>query len=191
MTPGGRSTGTLTCSTPRRPASRSSCQTGDTDATIGRAVAAGAALTRPVADEPYGRNGVINDPFGHRWIVSTSPVDTGRARGGKHGDIGYATLRVPDAERTKDFYGAVLEWRFSQGSIEDGWQVDGPTPMVGLAGGVDQPGVELCYRVDDVETAVARVQREGGTAQPPEQAPYGRLAYCIDNQGLHFQLWQP
>jgi uncharacterized glyoxalase superfamily protein PhnB len=33
-------------------------------------VAEGAHLERPVRDEPYGRTGVIVDPFGHRWIVS-------------------------------------------------------------------------------------------------------------------------
>jgi uncharacterized glyoxalase superfamily protein PhnB len=43
----------------------------DADATVGRAVAEGAHLERPVSDEPYGRTGVVVDPFGHRWIVST------------------------------------------------------------------------------------------------------------------------
>jgi uncharacterized glyoxalase superfamily protein PhnB len=42
----------------------------DADSTVRRAVAEGAHLERPVRDEPYGRTGVIVDPFGHRWIVS-------------------------------------------------------------------------------------------------------------------------
>ncbi|MFI0445796.1 VOC family protein [Actinomadura sp. 6N118] len=45
----------------------------DVDQVVSRAVALGAELTRPVQDHPYGRNGVINDPFGHRWMI-TSPV---------------------------------------------------------------------------------------------------------------------
>ena len=44
----------------------------DADATLARAIAEGAHLERPVRDEPYGRTGVIVDPFGHRWIVSTA-----------------------------------------------------------------------------------------------------------------------
>jgi uncharacterized glyoxalase superfamily protein PhnB len=46
----------------------------DADRTIERAVAAGARLERPPRDEPYGRTGVIHDPFGHRWMVQTPPA---------------------------------------------------------------------------------------------------------------------
>jgi len=43
----------------------------DADAAMERAVAAGAKVTRPVADQFYGeRNGQIVDPFGYRWSVS-------------------------------------------------------------------------------------------------------------------------
>jgi uncharacterized glyoxalase superfamily protein PhnB len=42
----------------------------DADATIAKAIAAGATLERPVKDEFYGeRSGVIRDPFGHRWHI--------------------------------------------------------------------------------------------------------------------------
>ena len=44
----------------------------DVDAVVERAVAAGAKLVFPVADQFYGyRSGRISDPFGHVWIVST------------------------------------------------------------------------------------------------------------------------
>jgi uncharacterized glyoxalase superfamily protein PhnB len=46
----------------------------DADAAVAAAVGLGAELERPVVDEPYGRTGVVIDPFGHRWIVSTGPV---------------------------------------------------------------------------------------------------------------------
>lgn len=40
-----------------------------------RAVAAGAAVVFPVADQPYGaRQGRVRDPFGHEWIIG-SPLD--------------------------------------------------------------------------------------------------------------------
>jgi uncharacterized glyoxalase superfamily protein PhnB len=48
-------------------------QVPDVDATVARAVELGARLTRPVADYPHGRNGVVHDPFGHRWMISTAP----------------------------------------------------------------------------------------------------------------------
>lgn len=43
----------------------------DVDATIERAVSAGAKLVRPVEDQFYGdRSGGIDDPFGHRWFFA-------------------------------------------------------------------------------------------------------------------------
>ena len=48
----------------------------DVDATVARAVAAGAKLTRPVADQFYGdRTGGLTDPFGHVWYVATHVED--------------------------------------------------------------------------------------------------------------------
>jgi PhnB protein len=48
----------------------------DVDATVARALAAGATLTRPVADQFYGdRNGGLTDPFGHVWFVATHVED--------------------------------------------------------------------------------------------------------------------
>ena len=44
----------------------------DVDAFCARAVAAGATLRRPVADQFYGdRSGQLEDPFGHRWFVAS------------------------------------------------------------------------------------------------------------------------
>jgi PhnB protein len=44
----------------------------DCDAVVARAVAAGATLMRPVADQFYGdRSGMIADPFGHAWFIAT------------------------------------------------------------------------------------------------------------------------
>jgi len=48
----------------------------DVDATVKKAVAAGGKLVDPVADKFYGdRMGTIEDPFGHRWHVSTHLED--------------------------------------------------------------------------------------------------------------------
>jgi PhnB protein len=48
----------------------------DVDRTVDRAVAAGAKLVRPVADQFYGdRTGGLVDPFGHEWYVATHVED--------------------------------------------------------------------------------------------------------------------
>jgi uncharacterized glyoxalase superfamily protein PhnB len=42
----------------------------DADELIRRAVAAGATLVRPAADQFYGeRSGTVRDPFGHEWNI--------------------------------------------------------------------------------------------------------------------------
>lgn len=48
----------------------------DCDAVFNRAVAAGATVFRPLADQFYGdRSGCLTDPFGHQWTVSTHKED--------------------------------------------------------------------------------------------------------------------
>jgi PhnB protein len=50
------------------------------DATMKRAVAAGATLLRPVEDKFYGdRTGTVQDPFGHVWHLSTHIEDLSAA----------------------------------------------------------------------------------------------------------------
>jgi len=48
----------------------------DVDKTVERAVASGATIQKPVADQFYGdRSGTIEDPFGHKWTVATHVED--------------------------------------------------------------------------------------------------------------------
>jgi PhnB protein len=48
----------------------------DVDATLDRAVAAGATVIRPVANQFYGdRSGAVRDPFGHVWHIATHVED--------------------------------------------------------------------------------------------------------------------
>lgn len=50
---------------------RLSLHVDDPDAAAERAVAAGAELMFPVADQPYGlRQGRVVDPFGHHWLIA-------------------------------------------------------------------------------------------------------------------------
>lgn len=48
----------------------------DVDATIAKAVEAGATITQPIEDKFYGdRSGTITDPFGHSWSLATHIED--------------------------------------------------------------------------------------------------------------------
>jgi uncharacterized glyoxalase superfamily protein PhnB len=64
----------------------------DADATIRRAVAAGAELEREPQDAFYGeRSGCVRDPFGHRW------------------NIGHSIEEVTPAEMQRRYAGALKE----------------------------------------------------------------------------------
>lgn len=52
----------------------------DVDAAFSKAVAAGAAVERPVMDQFYGdRSGTVKDPFGHTWTLATHTEDVSAA----------------------------------------------------------------------------------------------------------------
>jgi len=53
----------------------------DVDKIVHSAVKAGAKLSRPVADMFYGdRSGMLEDPFGHQWCISTHVEDVTPAK---------------------------------------------------------------------------------------------------------------
>lgn len=172
----------------------------DVDGVIERAVEAGAVLDRPAADYDYGRNGVVRDPFGHRWLISAlppaarpeaAPADAAGRRGPRHGDIGYVSLFVPDVERAARFYSSVLGWVYGAPREAQGRQVEGLNVHHGLWGGEERSTLFLCFAVDDLEAAVGRVRAAGGTAEEPHAEPYGLLSGCTDDDGVRFALYEP
>jgi uncharacterized glyoxalase superfamily protein PhnB len=163
----------------------------DVDAAVARAADTGAVVERAPTDAPYGRTGVVLDPYGHRWMLQTpTPAPAEPRPPLRAGDAVYLTLNVPDGRRALDFYGAVLGWSAAPGHMPDGWQVEGPTPMVGIGGGATEPGTVPMYAVDDIEAAVAAVRTAGGEAGEVERQPYGLSTLCRDDQGLPFWLGQ-
>jgi uncharacterized glyoxalase superfamily protein PhnB len=160
----------------------------DVDTCVARAAETGATVERPPADGPYGRTGVVVDPYGHRWIMQHHASAEPPSR---PGDTVYLTLRVPDGARARDFYEAVLGWSLAPGRVADGWEDQGVTPMVGVHGGQsDDLGLVPMYAVDDIEVAVAAVRTAGGRAGEIEQQSFGLSAQCHDDQGLPFYLGQ-
>jgi predicted enzyme related to lactoylglutathione lyase len=159
----------------------------DVDAMISRAVAGGARLERPAADYEYGRNGVIRDPFGHRWLISNEPVTGGL----RPGDIGYVSLWVPDVDRAATFFSAVLGWQLAPSARPGSRQVEGLNLHHGMWGGEPRSTLFLCFAVRDVDAAVGRIRQAGGTASEPAEAPYGRVSEGVDDQGVRFAVFEP
>jgi uncharacterized glyoxalase superfamily protein PhnB len=183
----------------------------DVDASFERAVAAGAAVIRPVADQFHGnRMGWLTDPFGHRWTLSTPIAGFDRAeyarvsreegyeliesqqlKSHSQGDLYYFTLQVHDLARAQAFFGSVLGWQFpdpAQGHVAN---ISAPP------GGVAQvePGgstrAQLWFVVDDIHAAVVKVRELGGTADDPVLYDSGWSADCVDDQGTTFNLSVP
>jgi uncharacterized protein len=188
----------------------------DAAAAVARVRAAGGQAGDPIP-RPYGLVADCTDDQGTRFAVhqppgpaAPGPVVPGTAtpaigisRAGTpgagaaspgaaahDGDLAYVTFEVVDSRRARDFYGAVLGWRFAPGRVADGWQVEGTTPMAGLSGGHSEATTVPVWRVADLRAAVGRVRAAGGTATEPQQEPYGLMADCADDQGSRFSLGQ-
>ena len=178
----------------------------DVTAAVARVRAAGGQAGDPI-ERPYGLVAECTDDQGTRFAVHQYPaasppgagvgaagtaeaVAAGPAAAARDGDLAYITFEVVDSRRARDFYGAVLGWRFTHGRIADGWQVEGTTPMAGLSGGHAEATTVPMWRVADLRAAVGRVRAAGGTATEPRQEPYGLTADCTDDQGARFYLGQ-
>ena len=113
-------------------------------------------------------------------------------RGDGVGDLGYFTLGVPDAERGKAFYGALLGWRFEPDDVQPDAvyaHVANVTPPGGIFSG--HRGLNGYFRVTDIHAAVAKVRELGGQADEPAGSPSGWSAECRDDQDQPLHLWQP
>lgn len=162
----------------------------DVDGAVEAILAAGGEADAPT-DEPFGRSSMCTDPEGRQFAVYQLPGADGEripTNGVRSGDLGYVTMEVVDSASARAFYGAVLGWTFSAGSVDDGWQVGDVRPMVGMSGGNPSGGAVPMWMVDDVAGAAERVRAAGGTATEPEQRPYGPMATCTDDQGSRFYL---
>ena len=167
----------------------------DADETVARATAAGAHLERAVTNYPYGRMGVLQDPFGHRWMVMAElPATAGAGdvtapSGVGHGDIGYASLWVADASRAARFFSRVLGWRSVLAGA--GYQVQGLSLHHGIYSSHDRPTLYLAFAVRDVNEAARAARESGGVAGRVTEEPWGLSCMCKDDQGARFSVYQP
>jgi uncharacterized glyoxalase superfamily protein PhnB len=164
----------------------------DVDGSVELALSQGALLERPAADNPYGRNAVIRDPFGHRWIVSAASAPAEATSDPvRNGDVAYVSLWVPDAERATTFFSTVLGWSYLPHVPGQTHQVVDRELHHGVHGGHDRSTLFVSYVVDDMEDAIRRVRAAGGRADDATEEPYGLSAMCVDVEGMQFALHQP
>lgn len=167
----------------------------DCEATFARAIARGATELRPIAVDYGARRGTLRDPFGHRWFIATAlaaddvPVED--VPGRRFGDVGYLTLEVPDGDRARAFYQRVFGWSTAVGSAPGSFHISSITPPSGIHGGPETPEFRVYFRVDDIETAAARVREAGGEVLSTTNYDAGGNAECRDDQGLRFDLFRP
>lgn len=118
------------------------------------------------------------------------------------GSVGWFDLTIPDAERVRDFYGAVAGWTHQpveMGGYSDYTMIaaDGkPVGGVCHARGVnkDLPPQWLIYiTVADIEKSVAECTRLGGKSVTPikDMGSYGRYCVIEDPAGAAVALIQP
>ncbi len=157
----------------------------DTDATLERARRHGAKVQREPYENYGARNATIIDPFGHRWMLS-GPV-TGTAVPIQHGDVGYVSVWVPDAQRAAEFYGHVLGWRYDPSTH----QVTNTDQRIGIFS-VDSPqGMLCCYAVTDLDGAQRSIIDGGGTPGTIQEFDFGTLLNANDAAGTAFAVFQP
>jgi predicted enzyme related to lactoylglutathione lyase len=160
----------------------------DVAAAVERARAAGGTATEP-EDRPYGTAADGVDDQGTVFALHRSGSGPrSPENGARQGDLSYVTLEVVDSTRFRTFYGQVLGWTFTSGTVEDGWSVQGVSPMTGMHGGKTADTIVPMWKVDDVAAAVERVRAAGGTATEPERQPYGITSEGTDDQGVRFYL---
>jgi uncharacterized glyoxalase superfamily protein PhnB len=183
-------------------------EVADVDGTHERAVAAGATSERAPSDQGHGnRNALVQDPWGHRWMLS-QPIDAARTAaaqddpdtaivgftvtGGRAPvEPGYLVLHTGDLDRARAFFGALFAWEVHDGSIEGGGHVANTRFPMGLAPPADdgRPATIL-FRVDDADAEARRVEELGGRVLHRAEHPSGITTECVDDQGLRFDLYQ-
>jgi len=175
----------------RAPRSTLNCcyAVADVGMAIRKVLASGGRAGEPTA-APYGLVADCTDDQGTVFALYQPPGGVGiePPTVGDHGDLAYVMFEVVDSARARAFYGAVLGWSFTPGSLDNDWQVQGT--MAGLHGGNEQATTLAMWRVDNLADAVDRVRAAGGTSTDPQTRAYGLEAECTDDQGTHFYLGQ-
>ncbi len=167
----------------------------DCDAVCERAVKAGATMTHPPTDQPYGeRSGAVRDAFGNQWYIAT-------AQGPTYAPKGMQSLMVYLHPHRAEPLLAFLTKAFGTDKIDKFGSPDGiihhasayiggdSVIEMGEARGEIQPSPTMFYLyVPDADASYFRAMNAGATSvHEPANQPYGdRTAAVKDVFG---NLW--
>jgi predicted enzyme related to lactoylglutathione lyase len=116
----------------------------------------------------------------------------------EHGTFSWTDLSTPDAQASKDFYGALFGWDFEDNPIPDG----GVYVMARIGGRAAAAMFETTDRhpawasyvtVDDLDGTTARAGELGANvlAEPFDVMDVGRMSTIQDPTGAVLCLWEP
>lgn len=115
----------------------------------------------------------------------------------EHGSFSWTDLATPDAQASKEFYGGLFPWEYTDNPIPD----DGVYVMATIGGRAAAAMFETSERhpawasyvtVDDVDAETAKAGELGATvfAEPFDVMDVGRMSTIQDPTGAVFCLWQ-
>ena len=114
------------------------------------------------------------------------------------GQVSFIEFGGRDAMTARSFYGKLFGWSFEPGPGGEGYAIDGVGVPAGVHGGDEGASPYVFFRVDDLEAAVATVERLGGTVEvmpggddEESVARFGEFRLCRDDQGSPFGLHRP
>ena len=114
------------------------------------------------------------------------------------GQVSFIEFGGRDAMTARTFYGKLFGWSFEPGPGGQGYAIDGVGVPAGVHGGDEGAPPYVFFRVDDLEAAVATVERLGGTVEvmpggddEATVATFGEFRLCRDDQGSPFGLHRP
>lgn len=109
---------------------------------------------------------------------------------------GWFDISTPDSARARTFYQEMFGWSIN--ALDDTYAMvsaGGGPPSGGIGqAGPESPytGVVPYFPVDDVDTALARAEKLGGTrTMEPQATPMGRIAAFADPDGNNIGLMSP
>jgi predicted enzyme related to lactoylglutathione lyase len=170
--------------------------TADCDGTAKRiADAGGSVLTAPTDIGEHGRAALAEDPVGARFGLWEARAHVGCELVNEPDSLVRNDLVTPDPEPARAFYTTVFDYTLDLNKTlpdldftflrrPDGHEIGG---IFGFAG-APRSAWATTFEVADTDAVVGRAVAAGGTADTPEDSPYGRIATLTDPFGVEFSV---
>jgi predicted enzyme related to lactoylglutathione lyase len=170
--------------------------TDDCDGTLKRIADAGGTVVSPTADVmDQGRLAIARDPVGAQFGLWQAGEFIGAGLVNEPGTLLRNDLVTPTPEPARAFYPAVFDFTldgnpdlpgadFTFLRRPDGHEIGG---IMGDPAATASSWGTL-FEVEDTDATVAKVVAAGGTAAPPFDMVYGRLAQITDPFGAQFTV---